>query len=1018
MRLDENNCLAECLKSRMRALTDVESQLAAHGTELLALRCAAQEEDHTLEELESQWEDTHRAVTERQEQCRALMELLKKFQNCRSRLSNTMQRAEQTISEQASYMGKDNLQRLITTVHGLKEDLGGLGEGVEEIRGVCRQLQSQLKKIPECADAPFEREADALVDRWLDVTEKTDSHMDNLRVGLELWDKLQLLGVELDNWMGRRLAMFAERHPFQCEEEVITLQDEIQAQEENIDRFHRKSSEIQELLQSKESPLELQVMETQLRKKMEQVKELFSDSSDVFQELMAVRQHIAERMAECQSSLQVIQSAMSVLSASENPQLPAQIQELSVRLQSEADQADSLLKEVNLMASVASPQALRTLTAEGARLKESVHNTQELICLEKEQAERGFLRVIKDECQAFEEWFQDLQLSVNECFENPERRQDVEASMQRLTGFLEYKEGERRLVRLKERIARAGEQLSSEQLDPLSGWLQEQEEELTTFRAQCQDRHSHLEACLHTLNSLQEEYSRINAWLQDREHKSAQGEELTHLHEEVLKESERLEGLTGLMAAVRRQGLRSDRLMRDSDDLLQRYHSLQARISSQAEAQSSLVRETQAFEAQAESTRALISDLQQQLHFLAKVTEGSQAEIEDRLQKVQALLSIRSEGDFRLQGLRQSGQSLSEQRDLEVNRRNGVLQTVRDSEEQWRAVMQSAEELRSQAEAQSSLLRETQAFEAQAESTRVWIRDLQQQLHSLDKGTEGSQAEIEDRLQKVQALLTARSEGDFKLQGLRQSGQSLSKQRDLEVNRRNGVLQTVRDSEEQWRAVMQSAEELRSQAEAQSSLLRETQAFEAQAESTRAWIRDLQQRLDSLNKGTEGSQAEIEDRLQKVQALLSVRCEGDSKLQGLKQSALRQESRRCGVLQTVGDAEEQWRAVMQSAAELCSMLQGVVERLVSCLYQKQQAQGKVEQLQKQTAELPRQFPWPGLGDRRLAMEHARSLLNRTRDMTPAFSALRAQGMELFQLTQDPSWIDPSWAALEECSPGC
>ncbi|KAG9336609.1 hypothetical protein JZ751_002956 [Albula glossodonta] len=764
------------VQHRMRALTDLESRLTAHHTELLALQHAANADDQ--EELESQWEDSHRAVTEGLEQCRALMELLKKFQNCRSRLNNTLQRAEQTISEQASYMGKDNLQRLITTVIGIKEDLGGLGEGVEEIRGVCRQLQSQLKKIPECRDAPFESEADALVDRWLDVTEKTDSYMDNLHVGLELWDKLQLLGGEVDSWMGKKLSMFAERHPFQTEEEVMALQDEIQSQEENIERFHRKSIEIQELLQSKESPLELQVMETQLRKKMEQVKELFADSSDVFQELMAVRQHIAERMAGCQSSLEAIQAAMNTLSASENPQLPNQIQELAMRLQAEAEQADSLLKEINLMSSVASPQALQTLTAEGARLKESVHTTQELISQKKEQVERGFLRVIKDECQAFEEWFQDLQLSVNECFENPERRQDVEASMQKLTAFLEYKEGERRLGRLKERVARAGEQLSLEQLDPLNMWLQEQEEELTTFRAHCQERRNHLEACLRTINSLQDEYSHLKAWLQDRELKSVQGEELHHLHEEVRKE---------------RQGLRSDGLVRESDDMLQRYHSLQAR----------LIRQT---------------------------------------------------------------------------------------------------------EAQSALARESQEFEAQAESIKVWIRDLQQQLNSLEKGTEGSQAEVEDRLQKVQALLSARSEGDSKLQYLRQRGQTLSQQRDLEESRRGGVLQALRESEEQWRALMQSAE------------------------------------------------------------------------------------------------------------ELCRMLQGVVDRLMSCIYQKQQAQARVEQLQQQMEELPQRFPWPGLGDRRLAMEHALSLLNRIQALTPTVSALQAQGKELFQLTQDPSWIDPSWAALEECAP--
>ena len=54
-------------------------------------------------------------------------------------------------------------------VCGIKEDLSGLGAGMEEMRGVCRQLQSHLQKIPDCSEAPFEVEADALVDRWLDV---------------------------------------------------------------------------------------------------------------------------------------------------------------------------------------------------------------------------------------------------------------------------------------------------------------------------------------------------------------------------------------------------------------------------------------------------------------------------------------------------------------------------------------------------------------------------------------------------------------------------------------------------------------------------------------------------------------------------------------------------------------------------------------------------------------------------------------------------------------------------------
>ncbi|KAJ8410368.1 hypothetical protein AAFF_G00203490 [Aldrovandia affinis] len=317
------------LQHRMRSLADMEGRLAAHRIELQSLweETAQIPPDSSggdpIEDLEALWEEAHRTVTERQERCRTLTELLKRYQGCRSNMCATLQRAEQTVSEQASYMGKDNLQRLIAKVHGIKEDLAGLAGGVDEIWGVCRQLHSQLREFPDCSDAPFESEAHDLVDRWLDVTEKAESHMDSLQVGMALWMKLLELGGEVERWTGDKLAVLTEGRPFHSKQEVQALQDEIRNQEERIKHFHKRSTEIQELLQSKEPPLDLQVMETQLRKRMEYVKELFSKSSDVFRSVAVARGHVGQRMVECQSDLRDNQSSLSVLNTSQTqPPLP------------------------------------------------------------------------------------------------------------------------------------------------------------------------------------------------------------------------------------------------------------------------------------------------------------------------------------------------------------------------------------------------------------------------------------------------------------------------------------------------------------------------------------------------------------------------------------------------------------------------------------------------------------------------------------------------------------------------
>lgn len=66
-------------------------------------------------------------------------------------------------------------------------------------------------------------------------------------------------------------------------------------------------------------------METQLRKRMEQVKELFTECTDVFEELIAVKKHLCEKVEECQTATESIQSRINGINAS-GPNVEAQIQ--------------------------------------------------------------------------------------------------------------------------------------------------------------------------------------------------------------------------------------------------------------------------------------------------------------------------------------------------------------------------------------------------------------------------------------------------------------------------------------------------------------------------------------------------------------------------------------------------------------------------------------------------------------------------------------------------------------------
>ncbi|XP_037541118.1 nesprin-1 [Nematolebias whitei] len=395
------------LQHRTQVLTKLESALAVLIPELQFVRDASSQsglldENRTGEEL---WEETTRAVTIQLERCSVLTELLKRCRSRRSELSRTLGRAESSISEQVSYIGKDYLQRLRSGVEETKSELNGLGGDIEEVRSVCRQLHSLLRQIPGCSDTPFESEAEALMDRWLDLSERTESYYENLHLCLTLWDGVLQLGAEVESWADSKLVVFAQSPCFQSED-IKALQNQIIIQERSVERFHQRAAEIQSLLQSSETPLELQVVETQVRRKMEQLKELVSEAEEVDEQMEATKTQIVRRMTECLNSLQKIQDSLGALTASDVPTVCAKLKELQQQLHLQDEQAQSLVEDMRVVASLAGPECFQRLSVTGIQLQEKVRSSHRLFSEVEQQTERNIqdLHRLQAQNEHLEKW--------------------------------------------------------------------------------------------------------------------------------------------------------------------------------------------------------------------------------------------------------------------------------------------------------------------------------------------------------------------------------------------------------------------------------------------------------------------------------------------------------------------------------------------------------------------------------------------------------------------------------------
>lgn len=92
---------------------------------------------------------------------------------------------------------------------------------------------------------------------------------------------------------------------------------------------------------------------------------------------------------------------------------------------------------------------------------------------------------------------------------------------------------------------------------------------------------------------------------------------------------------------------------------------------------------------------------------------------------------------------------------------------------------------------------------------------------------------------------------------------------------RREVQDAVRCREEQWRKVLQAAEEALNEAETEAATEMQFEAFRSQSESIQSWIKEQKKKLLST-----GSHVQFEERLQVAQVSLKVRF--DLKLSGCK----------------------------------------------------------------------------------------------------------------------------------------
>ncbi|XP_067324598.1 nesprin-2 [Anolis sagrei] len=661
--------LAELKQTFDRCVADMASlsELASHLSQ--------KELKHQWRRTEDLWKEIKLSIAEKLEHCGRVKELLKKYHSCKNGLMSIILKQEHVLSQQASYMGKANLQRITAKVNKAKQEFNSHSEDVDRINQICKNLQSQLNKIKTFEEPPFENEANAIVDRWLDVNERTENYCDNLGRALALWDKLLNLSSLIEEWSNAQLKNL-EEDGSPTEKELAQLEAGLEFQEKNLEEFDTKVAEIQHLLNGSEPSLELQVIKSSLLNKMERIRKHLPSKS-IPAELNGNTAELKGDLDLAKTQIGMTESLLKALSPSDTLEIFTKLEDLHHKILQQKHHVESLQKGPGY------------LNPEVTELQEQLKSVTDLFNSKKQIFQDHFTTLLNYQCKNFDEWFSSTQLSLEECFETSETKEMLEEKIQQLRSFLASEGKDRDIQEVKTLLSQVKHYLPKATVRQLSSWVRDKDVALQKVTSRCQAQEEELSISLQQFARLEDDCSSLTEWLhlQELQESQLEKQEFEHFYQTLLKKRESFDFLAWLINSLRSSGFTCDEVVLESAQLVSKYKMLLGHIRKNLAVSKVLSAEGKNFEDLAQNVFSWVQKVNELVLTLS--SEDSKTPLEEKLRQIKEIVLLKEEGNAKLENVAALGENV---KSASGNKNEAIQQMLSDVQNQWESTIRLATE--------------------------------------------------------------------------------------------------------------------------------------------------------------------------------------------------------------------------------------------------------------------------------------------------------------------------------------
>nr|XP_060475711.1 nesprin-2 [Panthera onca] len=666
------------------------------------------------------------------------------------------------------------------------------------------------------------------------INEKTEDYYENLGRALALWDKLFNLKNVIDEWTEKVLRK-VELHQL-TEEEREKLKEELQVHEQKSSEFSKRVAKIQFLLQSSETPLELQVMESSVLNKIENVKMHLTGESNC-SALSGHTAELREDLDQAKTQIGMTESLLKALSPSDSLEIFTKLEEIQQQI---LQQKHSMMLLEN---------QIGCLTPELSELKKQYESVSDLFNTKKSVLQDHFSKLLNDQCKNFNDWFGNIKMNLKECFESSETKKSVEEKLQKLSDFLTLEGRGSKTQQVGTVLSHVKKHLPKAHVKELHSWIINQEIELEKMESICQARTKELNACLQQLLSLQDDHRNLSTWLTSQEEKwkalEKPGEKTELFCEAVARKREQFESMAQLNNSLKEYGLtEEEEIIMESTHLIDRYQTFLRQLCEIDEEDKLPPTEDQSFNDLAHDVIHWIAGIKESLMVLNS-SEGKMP-LEERIQKIKEIILLKPEGDAKIQTIMSQAES---------SKAPLAPKTLTDIKNQWDNTIHLANTYLSH---QEKLLLEGEKYLQSKEDLRLMLTELKKKQEvgfALQHGLQEKKAQLKiykKFLQKAQDLTSL-------LKELKSQGSYL-----LECTKNPNF------SEEPWLEIKHLHESLLQQLQ---DSVQKLEGHVQEHHSYQVCVTDLNTTLDNLSKELASfsdkplDQIATEEKLQKLQEL-------------------------------------------------------------------------------------------------------------------------------------------------------